>query len=299
MIPCYLYALALSALTCFVAQARRIVAVGDLHGDLANSRKTFRMAGLIDDDDRWIGNDTVFVQTGDVLDRGTDTIALYDLLRKLRDEAPATGGEVIPLLGNHEVMNLIGDWRYVTRQEIDTFGSYEDRVKAFRLDGFLGEYLGELNMTAVVDGNVFCHGGIDINFAKLGVDTINSFVHEDMPVVVGQHKDPHGVFGEQGPTWYRGWALDKEPGVCEAVQQTLSILKADRMIIGHTPQLDGQILTRCDGKIIVIDIGLSWVYGGHAGALEIDGEKLTAIYKSGRVDLTPSRPPPFVHQELR
>jgi hypothetical protein len=43
------------------------------------------------------------VQTGDIVDRGRDTIALYRLFDTLRVQAQDSGGEVISLLGNHEV----------------------------------------------------------------------------------------------------------------------------------------------------------------------------------------------------
>lgn len=45
--------------------------------------------------------------------RGDDTIKLYDWMDKLRDQAEAVGGTVLSHLGNHEWMNVIGDWRYV------------------------------------------------------------------------------------------------------------------------------------------------------------------------------------------
>jgi len=42
--------------------AARLVAIGDLHGDLPKARRAFRLAGLIDDQDRWAGGSTVAVQ---------------------------------------------------------------------------------------------------------------------------------------------------------------------------------------------------------------------------------------------
>lgn len=40
----------------------RLVAIGDLHGDLAKARRAFRLAGLIDERDRWAGGTTTVVQ---------------------------------------------------------------------------------------------------------------------------------------------------------------------------------------------------------------------------------------------
>jgi hypothetical protein len=57
------------------------------------------------------------------------------------------------------------------------------------------------------------------------------------------------------------------------------------MVIGHTPQLSGIILSRCENKVFVIDVGISRVYGGHSAAIEIQGTTVTAIYPNKRVVL--------------
>lgn len=74
-----------------------------------------RRAGIIDDWNDWIGGTDILVQTGDIVDRGTHAGGIYRLMRKLRGQAAGQGGEVVSILGNHEVMNAIGDWRYVLR----------------------------------------------------------------------------------------------------------------------------------------------------------------------------------------
>lgn len=51
------------------------------------------------------------MQTGDIVDRGTYAADIYRLMRQLRGEASAVGGRVVSILGNHEIMNAIGDWR--------------------------------------------------------------------------------------------------------------------------------------------------------------------------------------------
>ena len=105
----------------------RLVAIGDLHGDLAAARGALRAAGAIDDADRWIGGDLVVVQTGDVLDRGDGESKILDLLARLDGEARAAGGALIQLLGNHELMNAAGDFRYVTPGGARDFGG--DRTR--------------------------------------------------------------------------------------------------------------------------------------------------------------------------
>jgi hypothetical protein len=53
---------------------RRIVAVGDLHGDLGNAHKVLEMSGVVDEDRNWTGNVDFFVQTGDIVDRCVATL---------------------------------------------------------------------------------------------------------------------------------------------------------------------------------------------------------------------------------
>ncbi|HET9627034.1 MAG TPA: metallophosphoesterase [Kofleriaceae bacterium] len=103
------------------AAPHRLVAIGDLHGDLDAMRAVLRAAGAIDDHDHWAGGDLVVVQTGDVLDRGDGERAMLDLSTQLEAEARAAGGAWIALLGNHELMNAAGDFRYATPLGLHTF----------------------------------------------------------------------------------------------------------------------------------------------------------------------------------
>jgi hypothetical protein len=96
------------------APAHRIVAVGDLHGDFIAWRAIAEAAKLVDKRGRWSGGDTVFVQTGDVVDRGPDSLKIIQDLMRLQREAARAHGQVIALVGNHEAMNVTGDFRYVS-----------------------------------------------------------------------------------------------------------------------------------------------------------------------------------------
>lgn len=99
----------------------RLIAIGDLHGDLYKSKQAFRLAGLIDLNDHWCGGNTTVVQVGDVLDRGNDEIKILYFLEKLKREAQKSGGELITMNGNHEIMNVDGDFRYVTKMGLNEF----------------------------------------------------------------------------------------------------------------------------------------------------------------------------------
>ncbi len=85
--------------------AARVVAIGDLHGDLDHARRAFTLAGAIGPDGHWSGGALVVVQTGDEIDRGDDDRAIVDQVETWKREAKAAGGELIALDGNHELMN--------------------------------------------------------------------------------------------------------------------------------------------------------------------------------------------------
>ncbi|MBW0006884.1 MAG: metallophosphoesterase [Sphingomonas sp.] len=109
---------------------QRIIAVGDLHGDLNAWLTIAKAAGVMGPDGHWTGGTTTLVQLGDIADRGPGTLAIIQSLQLLQQEAPKTKGNVIVVLGNHEAMNLVGDNRYTTPGEYAAF--VDDRSVARR-----------------------------------------------------------------------------------------------------------------------------------------------------------------------
>ena len=101
----------------------RVVAIGDIHGDYDGYMTTLRAAGLVDDRGRWAGGETHLVQVGDLPDRGPDTLKIIEHIQALTKQARRKGGRVHSLIGNHEVMNVIGDLRYVHPGEYEAFVS--------------------------------------------------------------------------------------------------------------------------------------------------------------------------------
>ncbi len=129
----FLAAIALPAALQAQPAPPRIVAVGDLHGDYAAWIAIARDAGIIDSTNKWSGGRATLVQLGDIADRGPDTLRIIRHLQQLQREAPASGGKVIVVLGNHEAMNLIGDRRYVTAGE---YAAFADAGSASRRDAY-------------------------------------------------------------------------------------------------------------------------------------------------------------------
>ena len=101
----------------------RIVAVGDVHGSYDGLVSILRETAIIDSNNSWIGGSALLVQTGDLLDRGADIRPVLDLMMSLQHQAQTAGGDVVVLLGNHEVMNMVGDMQYVNP---DVYGSFTE-----------------------------------------------------------------------------------------------------------------------------------------------------------------------------
>jgi hypothetical protein len=114
---------------------KTLIAIGDIHGDLEDFTLLLKRVGLVDASLHWIGRGTTLVQTGDMIDRGPKGRQVMDLLISLEEEARKLGGEVRILLGNHEVMNILGDLRYVPAEDYASFadsGSENRRSVAFK-----------------------------------------------------------------------------------------------------------------------------------------------------------------------
>ncbi len=113
----------------------RVVAIGDVHGAFTEFTTILQRVGLIDGMRRWKGGAATFIQTGDIVDRGARARECLDLVMGLEKQAQKAGGMVIPLIGNHDAMNVMGDVRYVTPEIYRTFStsrSEEVRARALR-----------------------------------------------------------------------------------------------------------------------------------------------------------------------
>jgi hypothetical protein len=319
---------------CRVDGVPRIVAVGDVHGAYERFVAILRAAGILDERERWAGGRAHLVQLGDALDRGSEGPRVLDLLMRLERQARSAGGRVHALLGNHEVMNIMGDLRYVSPEEYQTFRTlksetlrhraYErsleraqeaakakgekldevafrakfmeqvplglvERSQAFSESGRYGSWLRGHDTVVVVNGVVFVHGGLTPEVAAMGCDKVNSQVRREIGSDLGATlASPQASLaaGENGPLWYRGLTRGSEEELGPQVDRVLGAADARAVVIGHTVTGTGHIVTRAGGRVVMIDTGMTDGYGGHASALEVDGEgRMAAVYQDGREPL--------------
>jgi hypothetical protein len=268
----------------------RIVAFGDLHGDLDATRRALGLAGAIDEQDHWIGGKLVVVQTGDQIDRGNQEQAILDLFVRLAEEAARAGGAVHVLNGNHELMNAALDLRYatpgglrdfedaVTKGAIDSLpsgieGAERARAAAFKPGGVYARVLARRNTVVIIGPNVFVHGGVLPAHVDYGIERINSEVRSWLE---GKTPRPEFVDSRRGPTWARVYSSNTDTAACDTLTLVLERLSAKRMIVGHTVQEKG-MRSQCDGKVWCIDVGMSAHYGGPTLVLEIVGDSVRVL----------------------
>ena len=192
----------------------RVVAFGDVHGAYNDLSTLLQEVGVVDANLDWSGGNTHLVSLGDLLDRGPDSRKVVELLMKLEGQAEQAGGAVHLVLGNHEVMVMTGDLRYVSPEEFAAFAPdetvadrdemyaqyrgfnpeanesdarqrFDDQYppgfvamrKAFARNGALGSWLLDKPFVIKVNDKVYMHGGIAHEVSKESLDALNTRMH--------------------------------------------------------------------------------------------------------------------------
>jgi len=315
----------------------RIVAVGDVHGDYDEFVKVLREAELINRRRNWIAGETHFVQVGDLPDRGPDTDKIVELLQKLEQQAEEDGGKVHALIGNHEAMNMLGDLRYVHPGEYAAFRSsrsrqyrdnyYEQVLQQRRLEdpefeaspefrqefearfplgyvehrlawapaGEIGGWVLQHNAVVKIDRYLFLHAGLSPAVLGMALEDINQQVRQELAGNLGE--EPGLSEADDGPLWYRGLAQNDAATELAHVDALLGFYDVDHIVIGHTPGT-GVILPRFEGKVLIVDTGLSTYYGAHGASLLIEGDEMVAQQDGERYSIPQGESPLQYLQEL-
>ena len=257
-----------------VSGSTRVVAVGDVHGDIEVLVRTLLMAELIDEQLQWAGGDATLVQLGDVLDRGDSERECWDLLQRLKSDASRAGGRVICMIGNHEAMNVLGDSRpagVIHPNGETSFGP--DREDAWRQGGPLAKELAECPVIAIIGDSVFVHGGLPLDITRDGIERINQQMRRFLLDPNVHAENTKAIYEcSVDPLWDRRLSSPpgREPSHGDeiALRASLKRLGVARVVVGHTVQ--STINSACGGAVWRCDTGMSrWVRTGPVEALEI------------------------------
>lgn len=256
---------------------------------------------------RWIGRDTYVVQVGDQIDRcrslftngcmcpnatindedsDIEIMLLFDSVDKI---ARKYGGRVYSLLGNHEIMNIKGDMRYVSYRGITGFSKHNDfqdgykkRTEIFKT--IISKKIACTRTTVLVIGDyLFVHGGMAVKMAyNYKLLDMNSVIRKYLYGIQKKNKDVHSLLESSkfSPLWYRKLAYIPESNnkVCKNIFDpiinalniknnynisTEPIINIQGMVIGHTPNFtisNKGITTSCNNKLLKIDVGTSTAF---------------------------------------
>ena len=211
-----------------MAAKKRIIAIGDLHGDYNLTIDCLKLANIIDNNLNWIATpkDTVVVQIGDQIDRcrpmigkkcdnpnttykdESSDINIINLFNDLDKKARNFNGAVISLLGNHEIMNVQGNMNYVSYEGIKQFDNEinpetskkfkngnEARKYFFKRGNKYANLLACTRQTAVIIGsNLFVHAAIVPKLAQnYNVNDINILVRKWLLKQFSSTKEIDGI----------------------------------------------------------------------------------------------------------
>ena len=279
----------------YISPVKRIVAIGDLHGDFKATVLALRLARVIDKRNHWIGGKTVVIQLGDQIDRGgrnttyrdeNSELKIMNLFDNLANEARRVGGACFSLMGNHELMNVQGNFQCVSPKGFEQFGGSRQRRRFFKPGNPMAIRMAKTRNAIMRIGDfVFVHGGISPRLAaKYQLDEINQIMRE---YLIGKRGDNDRAVAElfndeHGILWCRRYSDTRTD--CAGLYKTLGILGAKNMVVAHTPQ-DNGINCKCNTKVWRIDTAMSEAFGRRNGitdriqVLEIldNGQKMNIL----------------------
>jgi hypothetical protein len=283
-----------------VKTAGNIFAIGDIHGKYNALVNLLIKNKVIDSDLKWIFGEGQLVLLGDVFDRGALVTEALWFLYELQFQAQDAGGNVHLLLGNHEIMELTGDDRYLnTKYNYFTQYTQVYYFQLFEKNTVLGRWLRSQNIMVRINDDLFMHAGISPEFAAYDYtySDINSRIRNYLN---SGKRDEDGspediILGPVGPLWYRGYYntnyndninININGNINDKVQEVTQQFVDDylnskglkRMILGHNEQ--SKINASYEGKIISADVEID-ESGKSAQGLLISGDEIFRCFSDG------------------
>lgn len=248
----------------------RVVAIGDLHGNIAGFREILRRTGITDEHGDWTARDTHLVQLGDILGRGGEPGKIFRLLQRLEVQAPAFGSRVHVLLGNHEAMSMTGLLLYNTMEEFqdmaaeDWLGSDTEsgnrpeaeegvptresklgkRMEMMGCGGFraalapggkAGAWLAGHDSAVSINGYLFVHGGLNREHGCMDLDVLNDRVRGALGAGLAPDAGKDIMLRRDGPQWNREFTLRPCAARKSELREVLDYHGCSNMVVGHTP----------------------------------------------------------------
>ena len=236
---------------------KKFFAISDIEGNFSAFRKLLQANAVIDADYNWTFGDGHLVLTGDFVDRGEQVTEVLWLIYSLEEKAKAAGGYVHFILGNHEIMNLSGDLRYLNKKYIENVTLLNEKFETlFGENSEIGKWLRSKNIVENVGGVLFTHGGIssEVNRLPLSINEINTRSRPFYADTSYDYPSPiDTIFYETGPFWYRGYYVGSRKASPQQIDSTLQKFSVRNISTGHTVVAD-TISIWYNGKILNTDV---------------------------------------------
>ncbi len=264
-------------------KAEKLLVISDIEGNFAAFRKLLQKSAVIDSNFDWTFGNGHLVLTGDFFDRGNQVSEVLWLIYSLEDKAKAAGGYVHFILGNHEIMNLSGDLRYVHCKYVQNTILLKEKYVDGMYGSFseLGRWLRTKNIVEKIGSILFLHAGIspEINRMDITLQQLNDLTRPHYPDSnsIYKNKNIDTIFSGAGPFWYRGYYIPKSGNITGQIDSTLKKFNVKQIATGHT--VIGDTITVLEkGKLINVDVHHA---SGHSEALLIEGNKYYRINSFG------------------
>lgn len=264
---------------CQYTSPGKLLVVSDIEGEFSSFVQLMKSCGVIDANYKWVFGDGHLVICGDLFDRGKDVAAYLWLLYKLDEEAIIAGGYVHVILGNHDIMNLSGDYRYVASKYSSAASLLQKNYKElYAKNTELGRWLRSKNIIEKIGNMLFLHAGVspELNKRAWNLEAINNncrkYYDQSRKVIPDSLQI---FFSADGPFWYRGYFMGKSTTDID-VNKTLAFYGCKQIVVGHT--IVDSIKSMYNGKVIGVDVNH---HNGNHQALMIENGTCYILHSDG------------------
>lgn len=235
----------------------KIAMLSDIHGQYDLFIQLLQANKIINERNEWIYGDGHFVIVGDIFDRGEHVTETLWFIYNLEQQAALAGGKVHYLLGNHEIMILEGNQKYVNEKyKWVAKGMGVTYKELFSKETLLGAWIRTKPIAITINDIAFAHAGFSPEFidGDFDIEKANELFHEQIIDVVKKEvlddDDLKFMVKKNGPIWYRGYFKDNE-FTKEKVMLILKALNKKHIVVGHTSM--HEVLSHFDGLIYSVD----------------------------------------------